>query len=87
MKEALLLQFARATDRAMSDATQLEDAMKGMGTKDELLVQRVVRAHWNRQHLEQVKGAYRHKFKTDLVQRVKGETSGNYRELMEQCLI
>jgi annexin A7/11 len=86
MEEALLLQLARATDRAMSDATQLEDAMKGMGTKDELLVQRVVRVHWDRQHLHQVKGAFRQRYKTDLVTRVKGETSGNYEELMERCL-
>ncbi|ERF70538.1 hypothetical protein EPUS_08600 [Endocarpon pusillum Z07020] len=87
MEETLLLQLAKATDRAMSDAMQLEAAMKGMGTKDELLIQRVVRAHWNRQHLEQVKGAYRHKYHMALVDRVKGETSGHYKELMEKCLI
>lgn len=86
MKGALLLQLARATDKAMSDATQLEDAMKGAGTKDDLLVQRVVRVHWDRQHLEQVKGAYHQRFNTDLVERVKGETSGNYKELMKHCL-
>lgn len=86
MKEALLLQVARATDRAMSDAIQLEEAMKGVGTKDELLVQRVVRVHWNRQHLHLVKGAYRRKYGVDLVKRVKGETSGKYKHLMVQCL-
>lgn len=86
MEGALLLQLARATDRVMSDATQLEETMEGMGTKDELLIQRVVRAHWNRQHLEQVKGAYRHKYHIALVDRVKGETSGHYKELMEECL-
>lgn len=87
MKDALLLQLARATDRAKSDAMQLEDAMKGLGTKDELLVQRVVRVHWDRQHLGQVKLAYSHIYKRDLVARVKGETSGNYKKLMEECLI
>jgi annexin A7/11 len=86
MEDALLLQLARATDKVMSDATQLEEAMKGAGTKDDLLVQRVVRAHWNRQHLEQVKHAYRHKYQTDLVNRVKGETSGSYEDVMVECL-
>ena len=86
MEYTLLLQLARAADPAMSDATQLEDAMKGMGTKDDLLIQRVVRAHWNHQYLEQVKGAYRHKYHTALLDRVRGEASGNYRELLEKCL-
>jgi len=89
MKEALLLQLARATDRAMSDTVQLEEAMKGAGTKDELLIQRVVRLHWNRQHLDQVKRAYAHRFKTPadgLMKRVRGETSGNYKRLMLACL-
>jgi annexin A7/11 len=89
MKEALSLQLARATDRAMSDAVQLEEAMKGVGTKDELLIQRVVRLHWNRQHLDQVKRAYAYRFKTPadgLVKRVRGETSGNYKRLMLACL-
>jgi annexin A7/11 len=86
MEDALLLMVRRATDRAMSDATQLEDAMAGMGTKDNLLVARIVRVHWNRQHLDQVKRAYQHKFKKDLVQRVKGEISGDYENLMVACL-
>merc|ERR1711939_1300452 len=47
MKDALLLMVRRACDRIMSDAVQLEDAMAGFGTKDVLLVQRVVRVHWD----------------------------------------
>lgn len=86
MEETLLLQLGRATDRAMSDAIQLEETMKGVGTKDDLLVQRVVRAHWNRQHLEQVKRAYERQYRTDLVKRVGGETSGNYKKLLVRCL-
>ena len=73
MRDALLLIVRRAADRAMSDAVQLEDAMAGAGTKDVLLVQRVVRVHWNRAHMDQVKRAYNHRFKKDLIQRVKGE--------------
>ncbi len=88
MEEALLLQLARATDRTMSDVIQLEETMKGAGTKDELLVQRVVRVHWNRQHLDQVKRAYDQRFKTSdgLLKRVRGELSGDNKELMLACL-
>lgn len=87
METALLLLIRRATDRAMSDAVQLEDAMKGAGTKDALLVNRIVSIHWNRQHMDQVKRAYQHRFKKDLITRVKGEVGDkHYQGLMVACL-
>lgn len=86
MKDALLHMLQTALDPAMRDALLLEDCMKGMGTKDEKLVVRAVRVHWNRAHLEQVKGAYRHKYKTELAARVRGETSGDYGRLMVALL-
>ena len=82
MKEALLLMVNRATDPAMTEAELLEAAMKGMGTKDNLLVQRVIRNHWNPAHKDQVKRAYAHRYKRDLISRVKGEVSGDYQKLM-----
>ena len=78
MEQALVQMVRCGTDRAMRDAVLLEDTMRGMGTKDELLVFRTVRVHWDRAHLAQVKGAYRHRFGQELVHRVKGETSGWY---------
>ncbi|RMZ83168.1 hypothetical protein DV738_g1154, partial [Chaetothyriales sp. CBS 135597] len=87
MEDALVLLIKRACDPAMTDAEQLESAMSGIGTEDFLLVQRVVRIHWNRQHLDQVKRAYQHRYKKDLVGRVKGEISNKYYEaLMVACL-
>ena len=86
MEDALLLQLARANNRAMSDATLLEDAMKGVGTKDELLIQRVVRLHWNRQYRDEVKRVYQQKYHKDLLKRIEGETSGNYKEVLVNCL-
>lgn len=87
MEDALLLIISRATDRAMSDAVSLEDAMKGAGTRDNLLVNRIVSIHWNRQHMDQVKRAYQHRFKKDLIQRVKGEIKDkDYQGLMVACL-
>lgn len=87
MEDALVLLIRRASDRAMADAVQLEEAMAGLGTKDDLLVNRIVRVHWDRQHLDQVKRAYQHRYKKDLIARVKGEISSkHYEALMVACL-
>ncbi|KAG9234190.1 calpactin I heavy chain, calcium ion binding protein [Amylocarpus encephaloides] len=86
MEMALIHQLRTGTDRAMRDAYLLEDAMSGMGTKDHLLVNRVVRIHWDRTHMQQVKGAFKHKFRTSLKHRIQGETSGDYEKLMVACI-
>ena len=83
MEKTLVDMVRCGTDRAMRDAQRLEECMKGPGTKDELLVARVVQMHWNSNHMMQVKGAYRVKYGRELVSRVRGETSGNY----ERCLV
>lgn len=86
MEDAFLHMLRTATDPAMRDAILLEECMAGMGTKDERLVVRVVRVHWNRNHKERVKAAYRHRFGKNLVDRVRGETSGDYGRLMVALL-
>lgn len=86
MQEALLHMLRTATDPAMRDAILIDECVRGAGTKDERLVIRVVRVHWNRAHLDQVKRAYKQKYKTDLVARVRGETSGDYQRLMVALL-
>ncbi|RDW89034.1 hypothetical protein BP6252_01066 [Coleophoma cylindrospora] len=87
MKDALLHQLRTGTDKARRDALLLEAAMAGMGTKDQLLVQRVVRMHWDRNHMYNVKGAYA-KFHNgrSLSSRIKAETSGDYERLMLACI-
>ena len=82
MEAALTRMIRCGVDRAMLGAVMLEDCMKGPGTKDEQLVHRVVRLHWDRAHMSQVKGAYRVKYKRDLVGRIKGETSGDYERIL-----
>ncbi|KAJ5595237.1 uncharacterized protein N7459_001445 [Penicillium hispanicum] len=86
MEVALVQMLRSATDPAMRDAILLEECMAGMGTKDERLVVRVVRVHWNRNHKEMVKRAYRHRYHKDLIERVRGETSGDYQRLMVALL-
>ncbi|KAK2756722.1 hypothetical protein FQN54_005168 [Arachnomyces sp. PD_36] len=87
MRDAFLTIWGRALDRAKYDAKALERCMKGAGTNDDLLVQRIVRLHWNRQHLAQVKEAYKSnpKLPKNLSDRVRGEIgilSMDYRRLM-----
>lgn len=83
MEDALVQMVRCGTDRAMRDAINFEDAMAGMGTKDEMLIIRAVKLHWNPAHLQQVKGAYKARYRQDLIARVRGETSGDY----ERCLV
>lgn len=82
MKDALVYIVEGATDPVKRDAVLLEASMKGFGTKDDLLISRLVRAHWNRIHLESVKNAYRSTYHKELRDRVKGETSGDYRDML-----
>lgn len=86
MEDALLYMLRGANDRAMRDAMLLEDTMRGVGTKDDLLLNRVVRYHWNRDHMTQVVGAYRHRYHRELSARIKGETSGDYEKALLACL-
>lgn len=86
MESALLFIVGVATDQAKHDADLLEESMKGLGTKDEALVRRVVMIHWDRQRLQQAKAAYKHFYKRDLVERIKSECSGDYQKLMVVCV-
>ncbi|KAJ4300173.1 hypothetical protein N0V88_002842 [Collariella sp. IMI 366227] len=86
MEDALLYQLRNGVDKYMHHATLLEDAMAGAGTKDYLLVSRVVRYHWDRQHMANVRGAYENKYRRNLASRIKGETSGDYERLMLACI-
>ncbi|KAI9678961.1 MAG: hypothetical protein M1829_001946 [Trizodia sp. TS-e1964] len=82
MENALLMIVRGATDRAMRDAVLLEETMKGPGTKDELLLNRIVRYHWDKQHMHQVKGAYKHRYNKELAARIKGDTSGYFEDIL-----
>lgn len=86
MEDTLCLHLSRALDRAGSDAEQLEQTMAGIGTKDDLLVQRLVRAHWNRQHMNAVSQAYKAKYRKDLKSRIEGETRGDYEKFLVALL-
>lgn len=85
MEEALLFQLNRALDKYKHQADLIEEAMKGAGTKDYLLVSRVVRSHWDKNNMEMVKKAYQQRY-GELAKRIKGETSRDYQKLMLACI-
>ncbi|KAF9478913.1 Annexin [Pholiota conissans] len=68
------------------DAKMLEKSMAGLGTKDQQLVYRLIRAHWNPSRFEAVKDAYKRRYGKALENRVKGETSGTYRDMLVAIL-
>lgn len=78
--------YRHAMDKYMHQASLLEDAMAGMGTKDLLLVSRVVRFHWDRANMANVRSAYEKRYRTNLGSRIRGETSGNYERLLLACV-
>lgn len=86
MEDALLYQLRQGMDKYMHQATLLEAAMAGAGTKDHLLVSRVVRNHWDRNHMANVRGAYEKRYGKNLASRIKGETSGDYERLLLACI-
>lgn len=88
MQEVLLHIVEGAVDAMGRDAMSLEKAMEGAGTKDERLTYRIIRAYWKggRPYITGVKAAYEHKFRKNLVKRVKGETSGDFEKLLVAVL-
>ncbi|KAF3940197.1 Annexin-B9 [Dactylella cylindrospora] len=82
MEQALLYVVRGGTDKALRDAMLLEDAMKGVGTKDALLIHRIVKYRWNKAHFANVKRAYYDHFRKTLEDAVYSETSGDYRKFM-----
>ncbi|ODH13375.1 hypothetical protein ACO22_07325 [Paracoccidioides brasiliensis] len=79
LRSALLAMLRNALDRAARDAMALEEAMKGWGTKDVHLIERIVRIHWDGQRMQMAKAAYKRMYQVELAERVRGETSGDYR--------
>ncbi|KAK6330982.1 hypothetical protein TWF718_003176 [Orbilia javanica] len=80
--EALLHVLNGVLNKPARDARLLEESMKGVGTRDDLLVARLVRIHWDPEHLTAVKEAYKTKYGMSLKERIKGECSGSYQEFL-----
>lgn len=86
MEDALLHIVKHAVNVSVFWAEMLEDTMAGMGTKDYLLIERVVRIHWDHGLVRAVKQSYQAIYGKDLIRRVKGETSGDYEKVLVAML-
>ncbi|KAF2757637.1 Annexin [Pseudovirgaria hyperparasitica] len=86
MEATLMLFVNRAVDRVESDAVQLEETMKGLGTRDTMLMNRVVRMHWNRQHMHAVKDRFIKLYGKTLRKRIESETSGDFEKILVACI-
>ncbi|OCF46073.1 annexin XIV [Kwoniella heveanensis CBS 569] len=64
------------------DAENLYAAMAGMGTKDERMIYRIVRSHWNRPRFNAIKNAYQQTYGKTLKRAVEGETTGKYEKAL-----
>ncbi|KAG5651468.1 hypothetical protein H0H81_008553 [Sphagnurus paluster] len=87
MRDGLLFIVAGAKPKrdktgAWRDAKLIDKAMVGFGTRDEDLVRRIIRAHWDPARMDAVRRAYQARTKKALEGRVAGETSGAYKKLM-----
>ncbi|KAK6353328.1 hypothetical protein TWF696_005298 [Orbilia brochopaga] len=80
--EALLHVLNGVLNKPARDARLLEESMKGVGTRDDLLVARLVRIHWDPDHMAAVKEAYKAKYNMSLKERILNECSGSYQEFL-----
>ncbi|WVW86705.1 hypothetical protein I302_108759 [Kwoniella bestiolae CBS 10118] len=64
------------------DAELLYNAMAGMGTKDERMIYRIVRNHWNRPRFGAIKNQYQAQYGKTLKRAVEGETTGKYEKAL-----
>lgn len=86
MRHSALHIVRGALDSAGLDARLLYKCMKGLGTRDSLLIARVVKLHWQRARIGEVKAAYRRRYDKNLVDVVEKETSGDYEKLLVALL-
>lgn len=86
MEDALLYQLRHATDKYMHQASLLEAAMVGAGTRDKMLTSRVVRQHWDRNNMANVRAAYEKRYHKNLASRIRDETSGDYERMLLLCI-
>jgi len=71
---------------AWRDAKLVEKAMAGMGTNDEALVYRVVRASWNPTRMKGIRDAFLQRYGKTMERRVQKETSGSYKTILTELI-
>ncbi|KAI1277253.1 Annexin [Xylaria sp. FL0933] len=77
-------------NKPVRDALLLHHALTASrkdGLRRELLISRLVRFHWDRQHLAAIKKAYRERYHEDLAEAVREGTSGEWGLFCEQLVV
>jgi len=64
------------------DAKWIHKSMQGMGTNEQQLIDRLLRAHWDKPRFQAVKQAYEAKYKKRLEVAIAGETSGDFKDCL-----
>lgn len=88
MQQALLYAVETALHPAVRDARLLHAAMEGLGTKDEKLTYRIIRAYWHGggPYIREVRNVFHQRYHHHLVKVVQSETSGDYERLLVTVL-
>ncbi|KAL8283112.1 hypothetical protein RQP46_005890 [Phenoliferia psychrophenolica] len=73
-------------DGVWRDSKLLMASMEGVGTRNDELLWRIVRAHWDRPRFKRIAAAYRDKYKKPLIDRVHSETSSHFQHVLEAIL-
>ncbi|KAI5846508.1 hypothetical protein DFP73DRAFT_476391 [Morchella snyderi] len=87
--ETLLHVINGAIDKPLRDAKLMEQALSALieSGREDLLISRCVRVHWDPYHLERVKQAYKKKFKVDLGKRMRDAVEdGNFEDFLVRMI-
>jgi annexin A7/11 len=83
MRSALMAILQRAEDHVLHDVTVLHDCSKTFTTDNPRLIHRLVRVHWDRNHMEMVKNTFQNRYGVELRKYVADATAvGSYKKLM-----
>ncbi|RPA75170.1 Annexin [Ascobolus immersus RN42] len=80
--ESLLHVLAGIIDKALRDAKLIQNALESFVAKEDLLISRLVRVHWDREHMVQVREAYKRKYRKELRDVLMGALSGGLGEFV-----
>ncbi|TGZ80274.1 Annexin [Ascodesmis nigricans] len=82
--ETLLHVLAGATNAPLRDAKLLDQAITAAieDRREDLLISRATRVHWDVAHLKRVKNAFRRKYGVELGERIRAATRGGYQEML-----
>jgi hypothetical protein len=82
--ETLLHILNGLIDRPLRDAKLLDQAITAVTeqNREDLLISRATRVHWDVKHLRRVKSVFRKKYRVDVGERIRDVEKGSYLEFL-----